>query len=158
MSPPRKPRDADEEPVLLGQTLDFMRLLWALDHGLQSVSKHMKKKLSVTGPQRLVIRVVGRRPGISAGTLARLLHTHPSTLTGVLQRLEARGVLRREPDPADRRRWVIHLTAAGQRIDRQRAGTVEAAIRRGLRRLSDSQRDAAQQALQLLTEELARRT
>ena len=51
--------------------------------------KRMEQRSGVTGPQRLVLRVVGLFPGISAGALARLLHVHPSTLTGVLHRLRS---------------------------------------------------------------------
>ena len=71
-----------------------MRLLWAVDHGLQRRSKRMAATLGVTGPQRLVIRIVGRFPGISAGRLASILHLHPSTLTGILRRLERGGCSR----------------------------------------------------------------
>src|SRR3954469_22948255 len=81
---------ADPEGESLGDVLEFMRVLWALDHALQSASKSMAARLGVTGPQRLVVRMVGRYPDISAGALARLLHVLPSTLTGVLQRLVAR--------------------------------------------------------------------
>jgi DNA-binding MarR family transcriptional regulator len=41
-------------------------------------------EVGVTGPQRLVLRVVGLFPGMSAGELATVLRVHPSTLTGVL--------------------------------------------------------------------------
>src|SRR5690606_29786655 len=78
--------DAPAPP--LGEVLDFMRLLWSIDHGLQTTSKRMEALLGITGLQRMVLRLVGRFPGISAGNLARILHVHPSTLTGVLKRLE----------------------------------------------------------------------
>ena len=82
------------DTLALGRVLDFMRLIWALVHALQSASKRMATKVGMTGPQRLVIRIVGQRPGLSAGELAEILHVHPSTLTGVLQRLGQRGLIR----------------------------------------------------------------
>ena len=91
----------------LGEVLDFMRLLWALDHALQKRSKQMQAELGITGPQRLVIRIVGRFPGIPAGQLAGILHLHPSTLTGILARLEHRGLITRRSDPRDRRRTLL---------------------------------------------------
>jgi DNA-binding MarR family transcriptional regulator len=115
---------------------EFMRLLWALDHGLQSRSKRMLAALGVTGPQRLVVRAVGRQPGISAGELAALLHLHPSTLTGVLSRLVERRVLARSGDPSDSRRALFHLTSRGKKVDQVDGGTVEAAIRRVLKNQS----------------------
>ena len=68
------------QPPKLGRALDFMRSLWALDHALQSRSKAMAAALGVTGPQRMVVRLVGRFPDIAAGSLAELLMIHPSTL------------------------------------------------------------------------------
>jgi DNA-binding MarR family transcriptional regulator len=115
-------------PPPLGEALEFMRLLWAVDHGLQSRSKQMAATLGVTGPQRLVIRILGRSPGLSAGQLAHVLHLHPSTLTGVLRRLERRELVTRRRDPRDARRAVLGLSAAGRRLDVATAGTVESAM------------------------------
>ncbi|UQA56411.1 MarR family winged helix-turn-helix transcriptional regulator [Polyangium aurulentum] len=131
----------------LGEVLDFMRLLWAVDHALQSMSKRMEGSLGVTGPQRLVIRIAGRFPGISAGELASVLHIHPSTLTGILKRLEARGIIDRKADPSDARRALFGLTAKGREIDALRVGTVEAVVRRTLGKLPSRKVTAARDVL-----------
>lgn len=130
---------------LLGSVLEFMRLIWALDHALQKTSKRMQTQLGVTGPQRLVIRVVARCPSLSAGELAELLHVHPSTLTGILARLEAQGLLSRRVDRGDRRRVLLTLTRSGRRFDTDAEGTVEAAVRSALAELPDTKiRNAAE--------------
>jgi len=116
----------------LGRVLEFMRLIWALDHGLQSLSKRMQASIGLTGPQRVALRIVGSRPGISAGSLADILRLHPSTLTGILQRLERRGLVQRTPDPADLRRARLRLTTRGRRLDVSTPGTVEAVVERVL--------------------------
>jgi DNA-binding MarR family transcriptional regulator len=116
----------------LGKVLDFMRLIWALDHGLQSLSKRMQSTLGLTGPQRIALRVLGRRPGISAGALAETLRLHPSTLTGILHRLEKRGLIRRARDPKDGRRARLELTRRGRKLDVHSPGTVEAVVARVL--------------------------
>jgi DNA-binding MarR family transcriptional regulator len=144
--------DEAKEPPL-GAVLDFMRLLWALDHALQSASKRMESTFGVTGPQRLVVRIVGRFPGIAAGRMAEILHVHPSTLTGVLKRLEARGLLQRRPDPRDARRALFMLTAKGRKHDTARTGTVEQAVRRVLAK-DPGKVTAAQEVLASLSEEL----
>jgi len=145
-----------DEANELGEVLSFMRALWAVDHGLQSVSKRMEDRLGVTGPQRLVLRMIGRFPKIAAGELAELLHVHPSTLTGVLKRLEKRDMLVRKPDPGDARRALFVLTARGRAADQTRSGTVEAAVRRGIGLVSDSERAVALKVLTVLVAELAR--
>jgi DNA-binding MarR family transcriptional regulator len=139
-----------------GETLRFMQRLWKLVHALDVRSKRMAKLLGVTGPQRLVIRVVGQSSMISARDLAATLDIHPSTLTGVLARLEASGLLVREVDPADRRRARFRLTPAGRSIDRERKGTVEAAVRRALARADHGTVEEAERMIGLLIAELER--
>jgi DNA-binding MarR family transcriptional regulator len=138
----------------LGEVLDFMRTLWAVDHGLQATSKHMEATLGVTGPQRLVIRMLARFPDATPGRLAKLLHTHPSTLTGVLARLEERGLLSRRPDPLDGRRARLRLTARGERIDATRSGTVESAVRKMVAATPKSSLASAERVLGALAAEL----
>lgn len=138
----------------LGEVLEFMRLLWAVDHGLQSTSKRMESKLGLTGPQRLVIRLVGRFPGITAGKLANILHVHPSTLTGVLKRLEKRGLLERKADPLDGRKALFALTEPGRLLDIPSEGTVEAAVQRALARIPRAHILGTQEVLTTLAEEL----
>jgi MarR family transcriptional regulator, organic hydroperoxide resistance regulator len=118
----------------LGGVLEFMRMIWGISHGLQSTSKRMEAELGITGPQRLVVRILGCCPGASAGQLAEILHLHPSTLTGVLRRLEERGIIERSPGERDRRQARFRLTASGRAVDRRHAGTVEDAVRRSLAR------------------------
>ena len=144
----------EREP--LGNVLDFLRVLWAVDHGLQLRSKRMESVLGVTGMQRMVIRLIGRFPQVSAGRLAELLHVHPSTLTGVLKRLTERQFVARERDPEDARRSKFALLPEGQKIDATQAGTVEAAVRRALSRLPAESIDAARSVLSAVAEELAR--
>jgi DNA-binding MarR family transcriptional regulator len=96
----------------------------------------MALALGVTGPQRLVIRLIGRFPGISAGELAATLRTDPSTLSGVLQRLQAARLIRRGRDASDGRRVLLSLTPRGRSVDRLNSGTIENAVKTALRGVS----------------------
>jgi DNA-binding MarR family transcriptional regulator len=138
----------------LGEVLEFMRLLWAVDHQLKSTSKLMETTLGLTGPQRLVVRLVGRYPGITAGRLAQILHVHPSTLTGVLKRLEKRGYVERKSDPLDARKALFSLTEKGRGLDVPASGTVEAAVQRAMSRVPRAQLAGAQDVLTAIAEEL----
>lgn len=141
---------------LTGETLQFMQKLWDLTHALNVRSKRMGKKQGVTGPQRLVVRVLGQSPAMAASDISRTLGIHPSTLTGILARLERQGAVQRRVDPLDRRRIRFRLTARGLRIDQERKGTVEAAIRRALGRVNTATADVAAKLIDTLTEELGR--
>jgi len=135
----------------LGEVLEFMRTIWALDHAVQRTSKRMERELGITGLQRLVIRVVGRFPSIPAGRLAELLHVHPSTLTGVIGRLEREGALRRRLDPTDKRRSLLGLTELGRALDVETEGTIEAAIQCVLGRADPKAIDSARSVLREIT-------
>lgn len=139
----------------LGPVLEFMRAIWALDHFLQKTSKQMEKTLGITAPQRLVIRILGRFPGMQAGQLAAILHVHPSTLTGVLKRLQQRGLITRRVDPRDHRRASLGLTPKGRALDMETEGTVEAAVGETLGSLAPKKVENAAEVLAVLTEALA---
>jgi len=130
--------------------LEFLRLLWAIDHALQARSKRMVRELGVTGPQRLVIRMLGDQRQATAGELAKLLHLHPSTLTGIVRRLQRSGFVARSVDATDRRRYHLALTARGRAIDRKRTGTVEFELAKALAELSPPDLAAAEKVLEAI--------
>ncbi len=138
----------------LGATLEFLRLLWAINHGLNKTSRKMQTQFGVTGQQRLVIRIVGAYPGMSAGDLARILHIHPSTLTGILQRLGERGLLRRVAHPDDARRVQLDLTPKGKRLTAPSVGAVETAVKRVLSRVDAADVQSTRELLAALAEGL----
>ena len=148
MKPLRKPRSrpASEQPFL-GETLDLLRLLWSVYHGLQNVSKQMKRTIGLTGGERVSIRLIGRFPGLSAGELADLLHVHPSTLTGLLNSLERRRLIHRDIDKRDRRRVRLQLTRQGSEYDREMHGTIESAVKTALRTHAPAEAHTARQLL-----------
>jgi DNA-binding MarR family transcriptional regulator len=140
----------------MGETLQFMQHMWELVHALDVASKRMAQQIGVTGPQRLVLRLVGQMPGKTASDIATMLGKHPSTLTGVLARLEGRGLLLRTVDEHDRRRARFTLTTAGKKVDRERRGTVEAAVRRAMGRASPNEMTGMARTVGFLVEELER--
>ncbi len=148
--------DVPATAAALPDILRFMQLLWALAHGLQTTSKRMTHAVGITGPQRLALRVIGLFPGVSAGDLALILHLHPSTLTGVLQRLVSQQLDTRIGDPGDRRRAVLRLTPRGLRANARRRGTVEAAIGRALEGITERDRKVTRRVLGRLAEYLDR--
>jgi DNA-binding MarR family transcriptional regulator len=135
--------------------LTFLRLLWAIDHALQSHSKRMARELGITGPQRLVLRVLARYPDLTAGQLASLLHLHPSTLTGVIRRLQGHGLILREVDQGDRRRVRLLLSARGRAMAARHSGSIEAELEKALLRLSPPELAAAEKALTSIGDQLS---
>jgi MarR family transcriptional regulator, organic hydroperoxide resistance regulator len=137
-----QPRSRTPLSPPLPAVLTFMQVLWSVAHRLDQTSKRMRAQLGITGPQRLVLRVVG------------LYHVHPSTLTGVLRRLQALRLLRRHADPRDRRRAVLRLTAGGRRANAVKSGTVEAAVAAAMFRCRDADVAAAGRVLAAVATQL----
>ncbi|MFN7544432.1 MAG: MarR family winged helix-turn-helix transcriptional regulator [Acidobacteriota bacterium] len=109
--------------------VSFMQMLWGVEESLQQMSRRMQSQLGVTGPQRMVLKLVAAQEGIAANDLAKQIHLHPSTVSGIVRRLEANGMLARVADKEDGRRYKLKLKAAGRKVVEKKTGTVEAAVR-----------------------------
>jgi DNA-binding MarR family transcriptional regulator len=135
----------------LGAALDFLRRLWRLNHALEKLSSRMDRRLGVTAQQRLLIRCVGKYPGVTAGQLAGLLHIDPGTASATLKRLEEKRLIQRRRDPRDKRRVALGLTARGREIDRPIEGTVEEAAERMLGQVTAAEAATVGAMLERLT-------
>jgi DNA-binding MarR family transcriptional regulator len=116
------------EELPLDPALGFLQCLWELNHSLQRLSRRMERRLGISAPQRLIVRCVGKYPGMTAGQLAAMLHLDPGTVSAALRRLERQNLLRRRRDARDRRRVVLGLTPEGRALDILQVGTVEWAV------------------------------
>lgn len=84
-------------------------------------------ELGLTYPQYLAMLALWERDGPGVGELGERLHLDSGTLTPLLKRLEALGLIERRRSDSDERRVHIHLTTSGRRL-RQRALKVPACV------------------------------
>jgi DNA-binding MarR family transcriptional regulator len=79
----------------------------------------------MTRAQWAILIWLERQPGISQKELSEILEVEPITVARLIDRLEARGMVERRPDPRDRRIWRLHLLEPAydvlREIDDQRA-------------------------------------
>ena len=136
------------------QVLQFMRLIWAIDHELERVSKRMETSHGLTIAQRMTLLLIGRHAHLSASDLAALMYVHAGTMSGILKRLENGGFIARTSDQRDGRRHVLTLTAAGEAANRQRRGTFEHAVRVLLRATTPGDIAATERVLSALADGL----
>lgn len=94
----------------------------------------------VTPVQYAVLQTLAAQPGIDQRTLARAVSFDTSTIGGVVDRLEARGLLTRSHSPEDRRVWLLHLTADGEALLHELAASVQRAQQRILEPLTAAER------------------
>jgi DNA-binding MarR family transcriptional regulator len=95
--------------------MDLRRIMRAMDvHSRKLAGSH-----GLTGPQMLCLREITTHGSLTTGSLARAVALSPATLTGILDRLEARGLVSRERRPEDKRRVLVSLTAMGRQISQE---------------------------------------
>lgn len=92
---------------------DFQRDLLFLLHDLGRLLRVDADKRArahgMTRAQWGILLWLERQPGISQKELAELLEVEPISVARLIDRLEARGIVERRPDPKDRRIWRLHL-------------------------------------------------
>ena len=111
-------------------------------------------ELDLTGRQFLVLTFAGSNDPLSQLDLSRRLGLDPTIVVGLIDGLEARKLMRRVRDPADRRRYLLELTAAGRTLHATAAAAVAAGEREFLAPLGAADRKVLRR---LLLDVMARR-
>jgi DNA-binding MarR family transcriptional regulator len=105
---------------------DLMFLLNDVARLLRVAADKRARAHGMTRAQWGILIWLERQPGISQKELAELLEVEPITVARLVDRLEARGMVERRPDPRDRRIWRLHLLLPAhlvlREINQQRAG------------------------------------
>jgi MarR family transcriptional regulator, organic hydroperoxide resistance regulator len=141
---------SEESPqgsLLLDDQLCFA--LYAASRAVTARYRPLLDELGLTYPQYLVMLVLWEQDSISVRDLGNALQLESSTLSPLLKRLEANGLLRRERRTEDERSVAIRLTDAGSRLQ-ERARAVPVAIGDAMG-LTPEQDAMAKQLLRLLT-------
>ncbi|MFF0312822.1 MarR family winged helix-turn-helix transcriptional regulator [Streptosporangium sp. NPDC004379] len=98
------------------------------------------RRLGLT-PQQAQLLCFARHRRPSSGELAALLHCDKTNITGLVDRLQRRGLLTRRPDPDDRRVTHIHLTAEGEALSGEFQQVIETTLTAGFTSWSGAERD-----------------
>lgn len=115
--------NAKTKPLPLSLLLDD-QLCFALHSTTLAMNKVYRKllaKLGLTYPQYLVMMVLWERDGLTLSDIGKRLFLDSATLTPLLKRLEAAGLLRRERGADDERQVIISLTAEGRALEERAA-------------------------------------
>lgn len=79
-------------------------------------SRFLVMRYGLTGPQLMVLRELSAHNGVSVGELTRAIHLSQATVTGILDRLAKRGLVRRQRSDQDKRRVLVWLTEEGEHL------------------------------------------
>ncbi len=79
-------------------------------------SQKMSRQFGLTGQQSLVMRLLLNNGSLSSADLSRLMYVTPSNMTGIIDRLEKKGLIERVRKEGDRRVALITLTGTGKQL------------------------------------------
>ena len=130
---PRQTPTTAAKPTAIAAQADWLALDRQLCFALYSASLAMTKAykplldpLGLTYPQYLVMLVLWEGDGVTVGQVGERLNLDSGTLTPLLKRLQALGLLQRTRDAADERRVLLQLTTAGRSLRAQALAVPEA--------------------------------
>ena len=112
------------------------------------------RRFSLTAPQSAVLRCLVANGGISSAQLSRELYTTPSNITGIVDRLVAKGLVERVRKPGDRRVSLLKLTESGRALGNRLPDPVEVRLvseltKSGLKQISDI-RNSLEKLIQMI--------
>jgi len=116
---PKQPANDSEHTAVTGEDETARSVLRSLRRILQAVDLHgrrLKSRYGLTGPQIICLREIQRGESLNPGQLARNVGLKPPTVTGIVDRLEARGLVTRRRRNTDKRQVRIELTDAGTAV------------------------------------------
>jgi len=108
------PSDQPVEALRLDNQLCFA--LYGAANRMTRLYRPLLDALGLTYPQYLVMLVLWEQNPLTVGALGNALDLDSSTLTPLLKRLEAGGLVARHRDPEDERRVIVGLTDKGQAL------------------------------------------
>ncbi len=117
-----------------------LRILRALRRITRSVALHSRQLAAcshITGPQLVCLRTVIQHGPMTATAISREVHVSASTVVGILDRLEDKGLIVRERGREDRRIVFITATEAGRKLARDTPSPLQQKLSDSLKALPE---------------------
>ncbi|MCK9462519.1 MAG: MarR family transcriptional regulator [Proteobacteria bacterium] len=125
----------------------ILRSLRRIMRAVDLHSRQLARQHNLTGPQLVCLRRLSTQDGITHGELAEAVSLSQATVTGIVDRLEMQGLVRRERSTEDRRAVRILLTDNGRKIIRSAPSGLQERFATRLRGLSKNEQAAIDRAL-----------
>lgn len=126
----------------------ILRSLRKIIRAVEQHSKDIQATCKVTVPQLLCLNAITSHPEQTMSRLAEEINLSASTVNGIVDRLEERGLIRRRRSNFDRRKVFLDLTDAGKELTRQVPPLLQEKFCRNLARLPELERVAITLALE----------
>jgi DNA-binding MarR family transcriptional regulator len=130
-----------------------LRILYAVRQIIRRIDMDSRKLAAehrITGPQLVSLITIAEKGPLTATGIARHVHLSASTMVGILDRLESKGLVERHRDARDRRLVYVHATDAGRALVHEAPYPLQYSLQRALRRLSERQQKQTAASLERL--------
>jgi len=131
---------------------EIMQSLRRIFKAIQDYSHEVSDKFGITGPQLWTLKTISQNENLSLSDLSQRMYLHPSTITGLIDRLEKKGYVVRNRDQVDRRMISVQLTPKGKSLTRKAPNPVQGKMIYGLRNLNREELDSIYHSFQELVE------
>jgi DNA-binding MarR family transcriptional regulator len=131
---------------------EIMQSLRRIFKATQDYSFEVSDKFGITGPQLWALNTLSKNEGLPLGELSKKMYLRPSTITGIIDRLEKRGYVVRNRDQRDRRVVRILLTSKGKRLAKKGPNPIQGKMIYGLRGLNRGELRSIYDSIQKLVE------
>jgi len=114
---------------------EIMQSLRRIFKAIQDYSHKVSEEFGITGPQLWALKTISQNESLSLSDLGKRMYLHPSTITGVIDRLEKKRYVARIRDQVDRRVIYVQLTAEGKRLAKRAPNPAQGKMIYGLKNL-----------------------
>jgi DNA-binding MarR family transcriptional regulator len=109
-------------------------------HALRASSRRAEKHVGISGAQLFVLQKLDDSPAMSLNELAARTHTHQSSVSVVVTRLDDRGLVERSRSKGDARSIRLTLTARGKRLMSRAPDLAQERLITGIQSLATARR------------------
>jgi MarR family 2-MHQ and catechol resistance regulon transcriptional repressor len=110
----------------------------------------------LTQPQFYALRVIARNGSMPMRGISDNLHVTPADVTGIIDRLEHKGLIKRTVRPKDRRATIIELTPEGKAVQERVATKYGEFMKKALQAFTTDEQEALRYLLEKLQQEMSR--
>ncbi|MDX2472016.1 MAG: MarR family winged helix-turn-helix transcriptional regulator [SAR324 cluster bacterium] len=132
-----------------------LQILQSLRRIIRAVDQHSKRlsiEVSLTSPQLVCLLAIEELEPVGQKSLAEKVFLSASTLVGILDRLQAKGLISRERSTTDRRAQVIALSEHGREVITRAPSPLQDKLVSALQNLPDIEQSSISQALERIVE------
>jgi DNA-binding MarR family transcriptional regulator len=154
VDPGRSKQAMNQEPVIPKESYE-LRILQSLRRIIRAVDIHSHKLAhlhDITGPQLGCLMVVKNNGPINSANIAKKVYLSPSTVVGIIDRLEKKELVARNRDSMDRRQVFVTITPRGEKLIAETPSLLQDTLARAVVELPELEQVSIAMALEKLTE------